>query len=699
MRSEYQPTEAGIAPSSDASSALTYSDSAVSHTNAPAYPLWGKLEPGPYAVGYDAYFTYDYSRVYNPVLLTDYHSPQTGLTFHNDTPPPKRHRPILVNIWYPAVPDSESQFMRHGEYLALETIRVEDTNGVEDNGGGGTADVLSAVEEPCSANVADANTGRKDDTLQNFIQELIAFQRDVISQEVMNKPLNELSDEENAIFSQFLDTKTAAIRQAAPTAGRFPVIINHQGLGGAFEDNTVLFEFLASHGYVIANSAYQSENAAYLNIDWDLNRSVKDMEFLLNVLRGHPCADMNKVGVMGQSYGGQAAMAWRAETNSVVDAVVSLDSTLEYAPVGEPGFGQLTEKLQQVRNMTAPMLLFASKKGQPNFSHYSGLRYAKRYYATVDYLQHNDYISHGAIGSDFQVASLEQPAECEQPAQPALDEASEEAAQLSERKEVRKSYAIVCLHTLCFLNAYLKKDKGALQFLQAKIQELRPNSGRENNEPSTSETRTSERTVQSSPVQSSPVQSSPVHSHAHGDSIPISKADDAETSRFCLQFEDAQPLPPTAKQLIDMVLDGGLVDALEYCQRLARPSGGSLSKSRSEETLSGDAGIRENAFVPDVFLEAAINDAGYGLLRAGRGDSATALFKLNAEIHPASYNAHASLGSAYEKAGDVSAAYASYQQALTRLADNPRLNEDHKQHTRQRLLDIVTNLEKGASRI
>jgi len=104
----------------------------------------------------------------------------------------------------------------------------------------------------------------------------------------MYKDYQDLSNEERAILENFLDTKTAATQDAAASIGRFPLVINHQGLGVSFEDNSVLFEFLASHGYVVATSAYQPEDSECFNIDSDLVRSIKDMEFLLNALHDHP---------------------------------------------------------------------------------------------------------------------------------------------------------------------------------------------------------------------------------------------------------------------------------------------------------------------------------------------------------------------------------------------------------------------------
>ena len=412
------------------------------------HPLWGELHGGPYGVSFKSCFRYDYARVYDQPLS----GPQ-GLSA-------KKYRPILINIWYPVHCDDAGAFLPYREYLTIGQNHVE---------------------------------------LRDFCEKLIAFHLDVISQEVMYKPHKDLSQQERAIFENFLNTETAVLKESLPCAGRFPLVINHQGLGGSFEDNAVLFEFLASHGYVVANSAYQSENAAYFNVDWDLVRSIKDMEFLVNSLQDHPSVEKQKVAVMGQSYGGQAAMAWRAEENSAVDAVISFDSTLEYAALDEPGFAKLKERLARVDNLAAPLLVFASRRGKPNFDHYEALKYAPRYFAMVEHLLHNDYISHGAIGSGIRLTSP--------PGAPP-------DFVLPEPKLVQESYELVCLYTLKFLDAYLKGDQSALEFLRKS---------------------------------------------AEGVGV--------DASRLSLQFEDAIARPPTAKQLADMILERGVEATLELCRQ------------------------------------------------------------------------------------------------------------------------------------
>lgn len=312
-----------------------------------AAPLWGGLTPGPYAVGYRWLCLQDAARVYDPA----YGAANAGKTF----------RPILINLWYPARPGEGATPLRHGEYLDLAATEA---------------------------------------SRQTFFERLIAFNREVICYEVMGKEPEELEPPEREALEAFLETPTAAFPDAPAEPGTFPLVLNHPGLGGAFEDNSVLFEFLASHGYVVVNSAYPAEDAASVNINWDLDRSVKDLDYLLHYVQGESGVDLQRIGVMGQSYGGQAAMAYRAENNSPVDAVVSFDATIEYVAPDDPVLARLKARLDRTGNLSVPMLLFAQTAASPRFDIYEPMKFARRCYARAAHLQHNDFIAHGAVGSD-----------------------------------------------------------------------------------------------------------------------------------------------------------------------------------------------------------------------------------------------------------------------------------------------------------
>ncbi|MDX1660167.1 MAG: S41 family peptidase [Gemmatimonadota bacterium] len=75
--------------------------------------------------------------------------------------------------------------------------------------------------------------------------------------------------------------------------------------------------------------------------------------------------------------------------------------------------------------------------------------------------------------------------------------------------------------------------------------------------------------------------------------------------------------------------------------------------------------------------EGVLNGLGYRLLGRDRVDEAVAVFRINAEAHPRSANAHDSLGEALVRAGRIEAAIAAYERSLAldpggALGDNAR---------------------------
>jgi dienelactone hydrolase len=346
--------------------------------------FWGELKAGKYAVGFRSLYQLDPARSYD----ADYPAPGSS--------PVKKPRPIFVGIWYPAI--------------ALHTAAM-DTSMVY-------RDYFRAVSV--------------DSPVLEFAQRLRKFSRDMACEYMMGKEFEKLTDEERGAWDGLLATPVFAIQNAAPAPGRFPVVIYHPGLGGTFDDNAVAYEYLASHGYVVLSSAYQAADSSVLNINGDLATSLEDLNFILRYAATLPFADVSKVAAMGHSYGAQAVLAWRARPNSAVDAVVFLDSTVEYHPIDDaPAF---KTALERNPDSTVPVVMFADSRRQPHFSVFDPyLQFAPRYEVLVDGMNHNDFVSQGATGKT---------------------------------EAVRHNYEAICEVILRFLNGHLKGDAEALKSLR-----------------------------------------------------------------------------------------------------------------------------------------------------------------------------------------------------------------------------------------
>jgi pimeloyl-ACP methyl ester carboxylesterase len=254
--------------------------------------------------------------------------------------------------------------------------------------------------------------------IQPFAERLRAFHRTANREGFADKLLADLDETDNVAFGEFCQASTAAIKDAPAAAGPFPLVMYHAGFGGIATDNTVLFEWLASHGYVVVNSAYQPEGAAWLGIDADFDRSRKDMTFLVHHLQNRPNVDVGRVAAMGHSYGAQAAFAWAASPNSAVAVVVSLDTTLERCPLDQEevkveggisvnmSLREMRTSFERERRLSTPALIFTRALGSPgigpasppSFALYEKMPCADRYYVETNFLGHNDYCSLLALG-------------------------------------------------------------------------------------------------------------------------------------------------------------------------------------------------------------------------------------------------------------------------------------------------------------
>jgi hypothetical protein len=356
--------------------------------------LWGSLKPGPNAVGFRSLYQFDHTRQYDPEFVTD-----------STKPPAHKPRPILIYAWYPAR-KTDAKSMEYRQYL----------------------DVSS-----------------NDARLGPFVKRLSRHVVNVVSEETVGKEAALRSPAETAAFERLMGTRTFAVKDAPPAEGRFPVVIHHPGLGGVPDDSSVLWELLASHGYLVLSSAYPNYFAEGVGIGSDLHTSFRDLEFLSRFARGLPYADADRLGATGHSWGAIAVLHWAALPDSSLRAFVTLDSGFEHVSVEDCRAEPLMFHMRTNKgNIRAAALRFASVERKPNFDFLEPhLKYAPRYEAAVASLAHSDYLLHGAL-------------------RPALL-----PEKWPDSKGARRtSYDRLCRHVLLFFDATLKQQAAARASLE-----------------------------------------------------------------------------------------------------------------------------------------------------------------------------------------------------------------------------------------
>jgi hypothetical protein len=173
--------------------AVLASPSAASRAASPS-PLWGRLEPGPHAVGFRQLARYDYSRQYRPERGLD-GKPQSG----------ERARPMRISIWYPARAVSRgARPLTFGEYVAM----------------------VAGERRFGPLTPAQIAEGERTFFQLPILREMTSDQRERLKR-----------------------MPGRAYRDAIPAEGRFPLIL--YSLGSAALAH-VTPEYLASHGYVVA---------------------------------------------------------------------------------------------------------------------------------------------------------------------------------------------------------------------------------------------------------------------------------------------------------------------------------------------------------------------------------------------------------------------------------------------------------------
>lgn len=360
-----------------------------------SYPLWDNLKPGKFHVGFNRIYRLDSSRKYAMRFLpkTD---EDTTLYF----------RPMVINIWFPTN-DTTSEFMNYEEYYTFNSP----------------------------------------DTLWNhFLFRVKEFNIQVTKDNSFAKPKGKNMDQ-LMLFNKLLKTSTSIRKNAKTTYQKHPLILYYSGMGGTVEESSLLCEYLASHGYVVVSSLYQPDHIKHLYSDWDLNRSVKDRDFIISCLKNEKYIDLSRMTLLGFSFGAQSSLNYECYNHHPIKAIVLLDSRLEYSFNCHPGgFKSLPDSLlKNKQKINAPMLCFTESAS--TYSLFDSLIFCDRYYLRVPYLEHFNFTSQSGISQWLNYSN---------------------DTSLSLMKSKWELYKTICSHTLNFFNASFKQTHPALTFLDNK---------------------------------------------------------------------------------------------------------------------------------------------------------------------------------------------------------------------------------------
>ncbi|WP_299367180.1 alpha/beta fold hydrolase [Winogradskyella sp.] len=313
-------------------------------------------------------------------------------------------RPMNLGVWYPADVTSVDQAIKYKAYIA--------TRAYEDSLGGGSGNNKSLEKA--------------------FIDH---FRNSAIKK----------GGSEKSITKDF-EHLTLAHNDAKPTVGDFPVIVYAPGLGGSIYENSILFEYLASHGYVIFS---MPSNGKGPNMTYDLEglkTAVEDLVWTRNFLDTVKTSytKSNKVGLIGYSWGGLAsAIVTSVKKPDSFDAFISFDGTISY----EDGMGRDNFQGYSGKELKIPFLYTLAWGDHQNFNFFKEGN-SERYLLKFQKMGHRNFNSDAIMTMD-------------RPSPPDLVE-------FYKRKgaEIEASYGLLCQFSKAFLDKTLKNNPALLKSLQ-----------------------------------------------------------------------------------------------------------------------------------------------------------------------------------------------------------------------------------------
>ena len=355
------------------------------HVSAQTSSQWGDLRAGPFTVGFQVINRYDYSR-----------TERTKSEFGGKPFRGERARPLQVWVWYPAQRTNASS-MPYGEYVGLAT---------------------------------EADTDRAQSPAEKAARQRSFWQR---------PPFASLPPDK---IDGLMKWKTAARKEAPHAAGQFPLLVFGQGY--FFESpatHSVLCEYLASHGYIVAAVPYRGYplRESFHNLV-GLEQEVRDMEYVIAAMHGFPDLDPDRLGAVGFDYGGMAALLLQMR-NTDVDAVVGIDSGIMFrhntAVLKQSPYYDVTNLRVPLMQITRPQ---AENGGDEDLSLFESAKYSTTYLVRIRGMSHEDFTSYGMISNE---------------------QLGDDPAQ----REKRMGYELTCRYILNFLDAYLKRSEQSLAYL------------------------------------------------------------------------------------------------------------------------------------------------------------------------------------------------------------------------------------------
>lgn len=342
------------------------------------------LDYGTHDVGFKVYHEYDYSRT-------------TSIQFSEttDSSQAAHPRPIQIGVWYPVKKGTEGNKMPFKRYIELLATQFDfDYSG-------------PPLDHP-------------------FIQERL-YQDEFISKYQL-----ELA----------LESSTKAVENSPVENGSFPLLVYSPGGYGNIFENATMFEYLASHGFIVASHSNIGGTGGHpgnLNAEM-FEFKARDIEFTIGFMHRFPSVNFDQIGVLGFSFGGAGCLI-TANRHLKVKAFANLDGWINTQNLPYMNFVDTT-------NMEIPFLTTSngSNGNKPNLLIFNSIK-------EDAYSFHFKRFGHTFFGSFWILLSNH--------------DADDWAAVKGTQKEINLGYRILSESVLYFFSSYLNNDRSSLDKLKS----------------------------------------------------------------------------------------------------------------------------------------------------------------------------------------------------------------------------------------
>ena len=250
------------------------------------------------------------------------------------------------------------------------------------------------------------------------------------------------------------DISLWSVRDAKPVEVRYPVVIYAPSQSAVAWENADLCEYLASHGYVVLATPSLGPSTRGVSDDLaGIEMQALDISFLISYAATLPDTDSSKVAVVSFSWGGLSSL-FAAARDPRIQVLAQMDGSIRYYP-------GLVASARDIRpeQLKLPLLFFTANNMNyiENFDADHGTLNEGR--SVLNAWTHGDVTTVNMVGmSHPEFSSMLQ--RMQNPDLFPGDQVADYG-----REDASTSYSWVALYTLQFLNAHVKHDAAAKEFL------------------------------------------------------------------------------------------------------------------------------------------------------------------------------------------------------------------------------------------